>query len=374
MSDKPSFLIGVDETPAEKEIMDVLRDEPTPAPTEGEKPNENPQPGQSDTKPEGNGGSDGGSPTDGADSQPPTGDDTKPSDDSSGDGTDGGDSNKPPVAPPADKKPDEKTPEEKETPEQAAQRQINLKFGTFKSAEDAERAFKEMQRTLTRLTTEQKKPGAAPEQQSNKGEQDNLSKFTQIAKTQPLVDVKVPKAENYRFDDGSFDLDSYGRDLVRNTIMAIQQSLVGGQLGAMQFGLLQEAMNQEYQAGMQTSQAQERASTVEKQIYKDYPIFKTNTKAAALLEKAIYGEVARRNSQAQASGKEAEPLKEEEFLAIAKDLVENFNIPVAPATQDPADTPHMTPTMQPTGRGKLSPVEQDIEDMMNVKSKSGSIF
>lgn len=372
MADKPSFLIGVDETPEEKDIMDVLRDpvqenqndssnngadDPAPSdeagkntdepvkPTGDEGGDDDSQPGDKNTDP---------------DKSTPTGDEP---------GDDGG---KAPTTPDGKTTPDaDKTKPGDETPEQAAKRQIELKFGTFKSPEDAEKAFKEMQRTLTRLTTQ--KP-TAPVDNKKPQDEDQLAKYTKIASTQPLVDVKLPKAENYRFDDGSFDLDSYGRDIVKSTVMALQQSLIGGQLGAMQFGLLQQAMNEEYRTGVERNTSQEKAATIEQKIYKEYPIFKSNEKAAALMEKAIYGEASKRKMLAEKAGKEPEAMTEEDYLSLAKDLVESFNIPVAPQTQDPTDKPGITPTMQPTGKGKMSVADQDIDAMMNVKNKSGSIF
>lgn len=369
-TDKPSFLIGVDETPEEKEVMDVLRDEPT-TPEGGD--NEQPTGDDSTSTDSGDTTGDTPSASDGDDSKPPTGDNAGDSDDSDSDGgadkpgNSGGDS---PDKAGGDATP-EKTPEDKESPEDAAKRQVDLKFGTFKSAEDAEKAFKEMQRTLTRLTQERKQtPGKQPTQE----EQDALAKYVNLAKSTPLVDVKLPKAESYRYDDGSFDLDSYGRDIVRNTIMAIQQSLIGGQLGSMQFGLLQQAMNEEYRSGIEANQHQEKAAALEQKILTDYPIFKSNQKAADLLERAIYGEAARRAEIAKREGKEPEPMNEQDFLTLAQTLVENFNIPIAPQADEPADRIPQTPTMQPNGRPRVSQVDQDIDAMMKVKTKSGSIF
>lgn len=363
MADKPSFLIGVDETPAEAEITDVLRDEPI-AEDKNEN-NDNPTPSAGDTPDAPV------VPADGSGSEPTPGADAGAGSDvpADGDASAGGDKSDTPTdgGTPADKK----APEE--TPEQAAARQVNLKFGTFKSAEDAEAAFKEMQRTLTKLS-QNKQTTPQPGQQPGSQPQDNLSKFSQLAKTQPLVDVKLPKSELYKFDDGSIDLDGYSRDLVRNVVMSIQQSLIGGQLGAMQFCLLQEAMGQDFQEARGAQEHTAKAATVEQKILTTYPIFKTNTQASDLLETTIYGEVAKRNAAAQKAGKEPEPLTEEDFMKLAETLVKNLNIPVAPQVEDTADTPHRSPTMQPTGAPRLSGVDADIDGMMRVKSKSGSIF
>jgi hypothetical protein len=364
MADKPSFLIGIDETPEEKEITDVLRDEPlTPEEKLDDKSQDKP------TAPAGDTANDSGAPADGADGKPAAGTDAGAGTDVPDDGSAGAGDVKPVAPVDGDKKPDAKAPEE--TPEQAAARQVNLKFGTFKSAEDAEAAFKEMQRTLTKLSqNKQPQPGQSADQKA----QDNLSKFTQLAKSQPLVDVKLPKSEDYRLDNGNFDLDGYGRDLVRNVVMSIQQSLIGGQLGAMQFGLLQEAMGQDFQEARGAQEHTQKAASVEQKILTTYPIFKTNTQASDLLETTIYGEVAKRAAAAAKAGKEPEPLSEEDFLKIAETLVKNLNIPVAPQSEDAADAVHRSPTMQPTGSPRLTGVDADIDAMMQVKSKSGSIF
>jgi len=363
-TNKPSFLNGIDETPEEKEIMDVLRDEPEDTPVVEEKTNENEPPTKENEV------------VDNPEDKPKdkTGDETTPPDGKTGDEDSPADE----TTPPDEKKEDKPAPDatkpneskaEDETIESAAKRQIELKFGTFKTPEDAEKAFKEMQRTLTRLTT-QKKPEATPGKQTD----DTVAKFINIAKNQPLVDVRIPKSENYKLDDGSFDLDSYGKDLVKNTIMAIQQSLIGGQLGSMQFGILQQAMNEEYRDTISRNENTNRAAALEQKIQTTYPIFKTNEKASELLERAIYGEASRRQMLAAKEGKEPEKMTEADFMQLAEDLVKNFNIPVKKQEEEQTDKPGQTPTLQPTQRQRPSEIDSDIEGMLNVKNKSGSIF
>jgi len=362
MSDKPSFLKGVDETPEEKEIMDVLRDEPTNTEPDkndetSETPSDNNSPGVSDSP----------SPSDDTTETPAKGDDSPSDSDTPPNPTpsDNDDSTDSPSDSP--KVPDNS--KEEEDPSETAKKQIDLKFGTFKSAEDAEKAFKEMQRTLTKLTS-----GKREQKELSKEEADNFTKMVKLAQTQQLVDVKLPKAESYRLSDGSFDLDGYGRDLVQKTVMGIQQALIGGQLGSLQFGILQQAMNEEFQSGMRASQVEEASSKLEQQIFTEYPIFKTNEKASELLEQAIYGEASRREALAKKAGKEPEPMVEQDFLDIAKKLVENFNIPITKQEEEPADKIHPSPSLQPDGARKLTGIDKDIEDMKNIGNKTGSIF
>lgn len=363
MSDKPSFLQGVDDTPEEKEINDVLRDVPEGNPTND---------AQTETP---------------SSSTPDTTVTPSITDDNAGDSTSTDD--KPvnpsdtPVVPPTDAPatpdpktattpPEDKTPPE-ETPEQAVERQVQLKWGTFKTPADAEKAFKEMQRTLTRLTTERKQE--APQTSQEKKEQkDKLIEFSELAKTQAMIDVRVPDPNSYNLDDGKFDLASYMRDYTKALVLGVQQSMVGGKLGALQFGLLQQAMGEEYAQSQSQVEIETKSKAIENKIYTTYPIFKENEDVGLLLEQAIYGEAARRQREAEAAGKEMQPMTEQEYLQIAERIVKNISLKVEPKKQEPADHITASPTLQPTGAPAVSQEDKDVEDMMKVRNRSGSIF
>lgn len=372
-NDKPSFLQGVDETQEEKEINDVLRDPVEETITPGKETTNEPDKTATDTvvppvapvvdKP----GTDASATDKPAD---PTNTDTvvvdKPADKTDDK-----------VVAPGEEKPKDKEPEKTpvETPQQAAERQVQLKWGTFKTPEDAEKAFKEMQRTLTRLSTEQKTTTTTQTPEQKKEQKDKLAEFSNLAKTTPMVDLKLPDPEKYNLSDGKFDLASYMRDYTHTMILGFQQSLIGGKLGALQFGLLQQAMGEEYGASQEAITRETESKQVEAQIYKTYPIFKDKPEVGEILEQAIYGEVARRNRVAQAEGKEPEPMKNEEFLAIADKIVKNMSLTVAAPVVEPGDKVTAVPTTQPTGANDTRTQEdKDVDAMMVAKNKSGSIF
>jgi hypothetical protein len=369
-TDKPSFLNGVDPTPDEQEIMDVLADNPDPG-DNGEindaTPNDT-QPATTETPSDTSGdgeqsSSDSGEGDAGGGDTPPAGGGEKPTE-PTGDPKEG----EQPAEGEAAKS--EKQPEKPSDKE--VERMLNLKFGTFKSPEEAEKAYKELQRTLTRLRQTATAPATTPTEK--KEQQKAAEQYIALAKKTPLVDVKIPNSKDYVLDDGTYDMDNFARDLVHNTTMAFQQALVGGQLGSLQFGLLQEAMNDEIVAAKQQDQAHQRTTSIENKLYEQFPILKTNERVATRLEREIFGEVARRKAAAQKAGKEFEPMVEQDFLDLATDLLKDIKVEAADVPQEQADRVPRGVVAQPTGKAPLAEIDQDIEDMMNVKKKSGSIF
>lgn len=352
--DKPQFLQAVPETEEERDIMSVLEDEPTKevdnaSPTEGE---DKPTEGASDSDTPSSDGSD--APV--GDNPTPTDTDTN-SDNPTGSDEAGGDKKESAEDKAEDKK------------EEDVNNLLNLKFGNFKSAEEAEKAYKEMQRTLTKLTqAANKTPTTAKEaaEQKKAAEQ-----YIEIAKNTPLVDVKIPKAENYTLSNGNFDMNGFSRDLVKNTVMAIQQGLIGGQLGSLQFGMMSEALGEEWQNTQAQAGRVKSAQAIENKLYETYPIIKNNEKIASLYEKAILGEYTQRKNR---DGENFKPLEEADYLSIAEELVKNLNITSEPKKVEPADTPRGGGVIQPDGGKKLEGIDADIDAMMQSKKRTGSIF
>jgi hypothetical protein len=155
--------------------------------------------------------------------------------------------------------------------------------------------------------------------------------------------------------------------------MAIQQELIGGKIGAMQFGLLQQAMNDEYTMAQEQQTRATNTKTIEEEIYKEYPVFKNDTDYAEILEQAILGASAKRRNQAEIAGKEYVPMNKEDIMAIAEKIIRKTGTKPAPAKEEPADALHQTPTLQES-KGKVSVEDQDIDAMMNAKTRGGSIF
>lgn len=357
--DKPQFLQTVAETEEEKDIMSVLSDEPTKEVSD--ESNDKPEGDANDTPDKTNDSDSPSTDSDAGDTNLST-DDSTPSDGDTAklDGVQDTDENGKPK--------DEKKEDGKEE-EPKVEDLVNLKFGNFKSAEEAEKAYKELQRTLTKLT---QKANQTPTTQKEAQEQKAAAqKYIELAKSTPLVDVKIPKAENYKLSNGNFDMDGFSRDLVRNTVMAVQQGLIGGQLGSVQFGMMSEALGEEWQTSQAQVTQQKEAQAIEKELYSAYPIIEKNEKIGKMYERAILGEYTRRKNQ---DGENFKPLVKEDYLSIAQDLVENLNLTTEPKKVEQADTPRGQGVLQPEGTSKLTGVDKDIEDMMNTKSKTGSIF
>lgn len=367
MTDKPSFLNGVDPTADEQEIMDVL--ETGADLTGGDDATTN-----NDEKPNAEDAGDspiGDESTNGAGESEPGSGDAPPA----GDGTE---SEKPPVTPKEGEQPLEgDKPKEGEAPtkptDAEVERALKLNFGTFKTPEEAEKAYKELQRTLTRLRQAATAPASTPAEK--KQQQKASEQYIALAKKTPLVDVKIPNSKDYVLSDGTYDMDNFARDLVNNTVMALQQGLVGGQLGSLQFGLLQEAMNDEITAVKHQDEQVQRTTGIETKLYEQFPILKDNEEVASLMERAIYGEVAKRKMAAEKAGKEFEPMVENDFLDLAKAVLKHIKVEAVNVPEEQADRIPRGVVAQPTGgKAPLSEIDQDIDDMMNVKKKSGSIF
>lgn len=370
MTDKPSFLNGVDPTSDEQEIMDVLADNPDPSDNGGDDATTNSN--QPDTTQTPDDSTEGGeSASDGGEGDAGKPDQTGEGAESGTQGSDKGDDAESGKPKEGEQPKDGKQPEKPSDEE--VNRALNLKWGTFKTPEEAEKAYKELQRTLTRLRQTATAPATTP---TEKREQKKAAQqYIELAKKTPLVDVKIPNSKDYVLDDGTYDMDSFARDLVRNTTMAFQQALVGGNLGSLQFGMMQEAMSEEYAIANERVQAEKNTKSIENKLYEQFPILKTNERVASRLEREIYGEVARRKAQAAKQGKEFTPMVEQDFLDLATELLQDIKIEAVDVPQEQADRVPRGVVAQPTGgKAPLSEIDQDIEDMMNVKKKSGSIF
>lgn len=358
--DKPSFLNGIDPTEDEAEVMGVLSDEGgSDAPDDSD---------ESKTKPDEDGGE--AKPDTGADSTPEK-KETEDSEDNPDDKKDDADDSK---VEEKDKKPEEFKDKKPEKPsDEEVEKALKLKFGTFKTPEEAEKAFKELQRTLTRLRQAATAPAVTPAEK--KEQKKAAEQYIELAKKTPLVDVKIPNSKDYVLDDGSYDMDNFAKDLIQNTVMALQQEMIGGQLGSLQFGMIQEAIGEEFTAAQQKSEANANTKKIENKLYEEFPILKDNEEVAALMERAIFGEVAKRKYEAGKTGKEFVPMVEEDFVELAKVILKNVKVEAAPVKEEEADRLPRGVVAQPTGgKAPLDEIDQDIEDMMNVKKKSGSIF
>lgn len=355
LGNKPSFLQGIDAEGEEKEVLDVLQD-PT---SEDENPTDDDTADvETDTEEE--------------TSEEETETSEEESDSEEGDKSDTEDDV---TADKATQNKDEKDPNKEVTSEEVEEKIKKFSWGNFKTPEEAEKAYKELQRTLTRLNTQLR----TKETGDTKKSQEDLTqvdKLVEMAKNTPLFDVSIPDAKNYQLENG-FDISGYMRDFSKNIIMSFQKSMVG-ELGSIQFGMMQQAMNEEFGAVQAAETLEQSSKAIESKLYEDFPALKTDEAAQRLFERAVYGEGARRKMEAEKEGKKPEPMNEEDFLTIAKDVLGSLKIDIEPQKQDEADKPTIgTPASPDKVKTKTDPSglgDDEIDAMMKSKARSGSIF
>jgi len=326
--DKPGFLQNIGDDQEEKEIMSVLENEEKPEEKSEEKIEE-----KSEEKPEGT-------------------------------LTEG--------------KPEEKSEEKIE--EKSIKKEINasktkktseekpekkpLIMGKYKTVQDLEKAYAELQRAFTRLTEEKSN---IPEKA-----EDKLNVFRRTAVIRPVI----PDPSKYYFknenNEDVLDLEAYMKDAFNNFSIATQQSLLGGPLAAAVFSMLQQAINEEYLSTIEDKKREENAVTIWNNIQKEFPVLSKSEALQELFEKAIYGEKYRRLQQAQANNTEYVDLTEEDYMDLARKIVGSQPKTMVTPAVEPVETIKSEPTLTETRTG-ISNIERqinkDIDDMMATKSK-----
>lgn len=366
MSDVPSFMVNMGETPEELDITsplreDILKDEETPAapaaPAEpvtpepaktGEEPVTPPQ------KPEENGGKQ-------PEKEEPAGEDelnkmgdAKKKDLLGNEDPEKKEPEKEPEKPEEKKEPEKTEPEKKEEPKTPEKTPDLTK--AVEKASDAVAAAKD---TPTEKQTE-------------------LMKAVKLSQSVPLIFVdNFPKMKEYELEDGSFNVDGYMQAYTKSLIMGIQKSLAGGPLSASVFGILHNAMKEEATTMSAEAERDEKATSILTKLQTDYPRLKTDKDLEEAFDDMLQGVIQKRNGRI-AAGEKLEDLKFEDVEKILLRLI-GTNSKSQPAPTTPVDDGEKTETLKGgganlnNGTGKVVPVsevDQDIDAMMRVKSKS----
>jgi len=255
---------------------------------------------------------------------------------------------------------------EKTEKEQPTEKPLFL--GKYKTKEDFEKAYLELQRAFNRLLEQTKKSETNFEQKPE-------SEF-EIYKKVPLIKPVVPDPAKYYFNNENgeevLDLQGYLKDTLNNFALSIQQNLLGGPLASAVFSMLSKAINEEHLQTLEEARREEEAIRIWNNVQKNFPILAKDERLQKLYEKAIYGEKRKRALEAERNNTEYVDLTEEDYINLAKEIVGIQQI--TPTKQEePVEKVKGEAILNEVGRN-LSPeqkeLEADIEAMMAVKRKS----
>lgn len=253
----------------------------------------------------------------------------------------------------------EKKTEEEKKPEE------KLYMGKYKTAEDLEKAYVELQRAFSKLQENVKKAGISTQE-------DDLAVFRKT----PVIRPTIPDPTRYYFknEEGEevLDLQSYMKDAFNNFAISIQQSLLGGPLASAVFSLLSQAVNEEHSSVLEEAKREEEAISIWNKIQETYPILGKDERLQALFERAIYGEKQRRLLEAQQTGKEYADMTLDDYLNLAKELIGSQQINVPPQPQENVEKPRGDVALSEKSRftSDEKQLNSDIDAMMALKRKS----
>jgi len=260
---------------------------------------------------------------------------------------------------------EEKKSEENKQPEQPAAPPKKVTFAgkQFNSIEDAEKSYKEMQGMYSRLMGSIRKDGV------NIQGDDEFAKNIEYLKKTPLVNFQLPKTDDYKTDEGNFDLNKYMNDTVQSIVLGLQQSLLGGPLAAAQFTMLSRAVEEHHHSQIETSRRENEAAQTLNKLTTEFPILSTNEDVQNDYEAMIMGEKARRQRNAEASGKAPEPLTFDDYRKMLVRVIGRMEVKTEPQVEDKVETTKTTPTLNLDNTQPPSDEEAAIEGMMGVKKR-----
>lgn len=263
-----------------------------------------------------------------------------------------------PTKPKADdkKEPDKKEPEEK--PE------TKLVFGKYKSIEDAESAFKEMQTALVRAQTKAAAYARGEIPPTIDGKELEIQKLLRT----PLINPPRIDATKYVGEDGTVDLNSLLNDYTTGLTMAIQKSLLGGALAAAQFGILKQSITEEHEARLSGAQREETARSIESKLMTDFPVLKDNEELQKVVAQAIIGAKKFNQEEAEKAGKEVSEMGYDDYVALVSTIVGS-----RPGEGKTADDPteKIKPSPSITGTSVPGPVD-DMDETIAGMEKVGT--
>lgn len=284
------------------------------------------------------------------------------------------------------KKPEERTEEEKKaleegkdalTDEQRKQieteaasskntkkEETKLILGKYKSQEEFEKAHLELQRTLTKLTTDRESIV-------------KKDKEMEVFLKNPIINPQIPDPKFYKLSDGNFDVQGYVRDALKNFAIATQQSFIKGAMGSVMFGMMKNAWTSEMDSQKTEADRDKFASDTWGKITKTYPIFLKKTELQEIFSEAVVGMKTRKYNEAKAKKEEYVEPGLEDYLALAKKIVTG-QVVTTKTEEEKTETMKKDSTMR-TETDKTDygadTVENNIKGMQNiVKSRSQSLF
>lgn len=259
----------------------------------------------------------------------------------------------------------------KETPKVEPAKEEKLYAGKYKSVEDLENSYKELESTLGRATATVNayKTGAIPPQEMQALKESDIGKML----ASPLVKVKLPDQDLYTNADGTLKFQEYMRDYTGALIMEFQRSLVMGPLASAQFSILRQALHEEHDSKSKEGQSQRQAEEIEGKLYEAFPKLKSDKVTQDRFIKMVNGEKFTRIQQAKAEKKPVQELAYEDYFNIAKDIIGAY---MPPTTQPTEVTETMKATPPMTGFGVNKPKDEmdDIIEGMEKSTKRGILF
>jgi len=262
-------------------------------------------------------------------------------------------------------------PVKTDTPKVEPAKEEKLYAGKYKSVEDLESSYKELESTLGRATATVNayKSGAIPPQEMQALKESDIGKML----ASPLVKVKLPDQDLYTNADGTLKFNDYMRDYTNSLVMEFQRSLVMGSLASAQFSILRQALHEEHDSKSQEGQSQRQAEQIEGKLYDAFPKLKSDKVTQDRFVKMVNGEKFARIQQAKAEKKPVQELAYEDYFNIAKDIIGAY---MPPTTQQAEVTETMKATPPMTGFGVNAPKDEmdDIISGMEKTSKRGVLF
>lgn len=242
-------------------------------------------------------------------------------------------------------------------------------FGKYKTIEEAEKGYKELESTFGRVNAmlEGYKSGKIP---ANIPE--GSAELLKMAET-PMVKFQKPNVADYTDADGMLNVDAYMGEYTKNLVVGIQRSLLMGPLAAAQFGILQQAMNEEHGSRISAQKSEMEAEEITNKLYSQFPILKTDKSTEEIISNAIVGAKITRENQAKAKGETPVPFTYEDYEKIIVSILRNA--PPTTTTNDNEKIEKMktAPTIKGGGVGKIDEMDDILSGMEHAGAK-GSIF
>lgn len=269
--------------------------------------------------------------------------------------------------PTEEKKAEESKAEEKPTEEKKAEEKPFM--GKYKTREEFEKAYHELQRTFSKLQDKVKSAGISADSEA----EDELAVFRKT----PVIKSTVPDPSKYYFQNNEgeevLDLQAYMQDAFDNFSISIQRNLLGGPLAAAVFSMLGGAIKEEQFSALEQGKREEESISIWNNIQKAYPILGKDQRLQKLFQMAIYGEKRLRSIEAEKNGTEYVDMTEADYLNLAKELVSSQSSNPLPQTEDLTEKPKGDVALREKGskfESENRQLDADIDAMMAIKRKS----